>query len=237
MKTYFRLLSFSKPIGKFAVPYLIFALLYVFFSTSVLALLGPLLNTLFSFGTKTPSLANTQHLSYFNVSGWFNYYLNYYVITYGKWGALKFVCAVMIIAVFLGNIFRYFSQRTMENLRIYTLLRIRKAVFKSVMHLHLGYFNNERKADIISKIASEVQIVQYSVTGTLQVIFKEPIQLIAFLLVLFVISVKLTLISLLVIPIAGFIISRIVKSLKAQASAAQDSYANMVSYLDEALTG
>src|ERR1700749_616961 len=211
MKTYFRLLSFSKPIGKFAVPYLIFALLYVFFSTSVLALLGPLLNTLFSFtGTKAPSLANTQHLSYLNVSGWFNYYLNYYVITYGKWGALKFVCVVMIIAVFLGNLFRYFSQRTMENLRIYTLLKIRKAVFKSVMHLHLGYFNNERKGDIISKIASEVQIVQYSVTGTLQVIFKEPIQLIAFLIVLFVISVKLTLISLLVIPIAGFIISRIV---------------------------
>ena len=238
MKTYFRLLSFSKPIGKFAVPYLIFTLLYVFFSTSVLALLGPLLNTLFSFtGSKAPSLVRPQHLSYLNVSGWFNYYLNYYVITYGKWGALKFVCVIMITAVFLGNLFRYFSQRTMENLRIYTLLKIRKAVFKSVMHLHLGYFNNERKGDIISKIASEVQIVQYSVTGTLQVIFKEPIQLIAFLIMLFLISVKLTLISLLVIPVAGFIISRIVKSLKAQASAAQDSYANMVSYLDEALTG
>jgi len=105
------------------------------------------------------------------------------------------------------------------------------------MNLHLGFFSNERKGDIISKVASDVQVVQYSVTGTLQVVFKEPLQLIAYIVMLFLISAKLTFYSLLVIPVSAFIISRIVKRLKSQAIAAQETYGNMISYLDEALSG
>ncbi|RYY36226.1 MAG: ABC transporter ATP-binding protein [Sphingobacteriaceae bacterium] len=239
MKTYFRLLSFAKPIEKFAIPYIFFTILYVVFSTSVLALLIPLLNTLFDNGcvSNTTTATTAKNLSMFDLKGWFDYYLQHFIQTKGKWGALQFVCIIIIIAAFLGNLFRYLSQRIMESLRIHTLLNIRKAVFNNVINLHLGYFSNERKGNIISKIASEVQVVQFSVTGTLQVIFKEPLQLIAFLITLFSISVKLTLISLLVVPIAGLIIARIVKRLKSQATEAQNSYANMVSYLDESLTG
>ncbi|GAA4334357.1 ABC transporter ATP-binding protein [Mucilaginibacter gynuensis] len=241
MKTYFRLLSFAKPIEKFAIPYILFTLLYVVFSTSVLGLLGPLLNTLFHVGAcKCDPQAipvKASDISTFDVSGWFKYYTNHFIALYGEWGALKFVCGVIVCAVFLGNIFRYLSQRIMESLRIHTLLKIRKAVFDNVMNLHMGYFSNERKGDIMSKIASEVQTVQFSVTGTLQVVFKEPLLLIGYLIWLFVISAKLTLISLLIIPIAGFFISRIVKKLRSQAVAAQNSYANMISYLDEALSG
>ncbi|MGZ3755146.1 MAG: ABC transporter ATP-binding protein [Mucilaginibacter sp.] len=239
MKTYFRLLSFAKPIEKFAIPYIICTLLYVVFSTSVLALLGPLLNTLFSTDNPTstvivqkgpaPSILHSTEL--------FKYYMQYYKNIYGAWGELKFVCGVIIAFVFLGNFFRYLSQRTMENLRVHTLLNLRKTVFNNVMDLHLGYFNNERKGDIISKVSSDVQVVQFSVTATLQVIFKEPATMIAYLVALFLISTKLTLYSLLIIPVSAFIISRIVKRLKAQAIAGQKSYANMISYLDEALTG
>ncbi|SPZ92964.1 Putative multidrug export ATP-binding/permease protein SAV1866 [Sphingobacterium multivorum] len=74
-------------------------------------------------------------------------------------------------------------------------------------------------------------------TGTLQVVFKEPLQLIAYIVMLFNISAQLTFFSLLVIPVSAFLISRIVKNLKSQAHAAQESYGNMISYLDEALSG
>ena len=240
MKTYFRLLSFAKPIEKFAIPYIIFTLLYVVFSTSVLGLLSPLLNTLFHVGGAADAKAaviNVKDIHAYDVSAWFKYYTSHFIKLYGEWGALKFVCTVIVVAVFLGNICRYLSQRIMESLRIHTLLKIRKAVFDNVMRLHMGYFSNERKGDIMSKIASEVQTVQFSVTGTLQVVFKEPLMLIGYLVWLFIISVKLTLISLLIIPVAGFLISRIVKKLRSQAVAAQNSYANMISYLDEALSG
>lgn len=235
MKTYFRLLSFAKPIEKFAIPYIICTLLYVIFSSTVFALLTPLLNTLFATnGAATPI---THQPGFWDVTGWFKYYMQYFIHRYGPLGALQFICATIIVTIFLGNLFRYLSARTMENLRVHTLLNLRRRVFNNVMDLQLGYFNNERKGDIISKIASDVQVVQFSVTATLQVIFKEPMQLMVFLVLLFIYSVKLTLFSLLVVPVSGFIISKIVKKLKSQAVSAQQTYGNMISYLDESLQG
>lgn len=239
MKTYFRLLSFAKPIEKFAIPYIITTIFSIIFGTLNLALLAPLLQTLFS-GKQTT--CNTDQVSsvkpqLFDIMGSFKYYINYAIEHYGAWGALQYVCGAIIISALLANLFRYLSQRTMENLRVHTLLNLRKAVFNNVMDLHLGFFNNERKGDIISKVASDVQVVQYTVTATLQVVFKEPITLVVYMAVLFNISPKLTLFSLLIIPLSAFVISRIVKSLKAQAIASQQTYGNMISYLDEALSG
>jgi subfamily B ATP-binding cassette protein MsbA len=234
MKTYFRLLSFAKPIERFAIPYVIFTLLGVIFNTLNLALLAPLLMTLFKAESTTPL---REPESWSDILGYFNYYAQQASITYGPFGALQLVCGVIIASVLLGNVFRYFSQRIMENLRIHTLLNLRKTVFNNVMNLHVGYFSNQRKGDIIAKIASDVQVVQFSVTGTLQVVFKEPLQLIAYVFMLFAISFKLTIFAILVIPISAFVISKIVKRLKEQASQAQHLFGIMISYLDEALTG
>ncbi len=189
MKTYFRLLSFAKPIGKFAVPYIFTTIFTVIFSTLNLVLLVPLLNTIFFSKQGSAAIAPAAiRPSIFHALDFFKYYMNFYIYNYGPWGALKFVCATIVVSVLLGNFFRYLSQRIMENLRVHTLLNFRRAVFNNVMNLHLSYFSNERKGDIISKIASDVQVVQYSVTGTLQVVFKEPLQLIAYMVALFIIS-------------------------------------------------
>lgn len=235
MKTYFRLLSFAKPIEKFAIPYVICTLITVVFSTLNLALLAPLLHTLFNTGEATVEAIKPE--SYADILAWFNYYASMANEQLGAYGALKYVCIVIVISVFISNLFRYFCQRIMENFRIHTLLKLRRAVFDNVMDLHVGYFTGQRKGDIVSKVASDVQVVQYSVTGTLQVVFKEPLQLIAYIVMLFNISAKLTFFSLLVIPISAFFIARIVKNLKSQARSAQESYGNMISYLDEALSG
>ncbi len=235
MKTYFRLLSFAKPIGKYAIPYIIFTFFAVLFGTLNLALLAPLLNTLFS--QHDAAEAVTKPGSPFDVFRMLNYYSSLAHERYGLERTLLFVCVTIVTSVLLGNVFRYFSERTIENLRINTLLNLRRSVFDNIMGLHLGFFNNERKGEIISKVASDVQVVQYTVTGTLQVIFKEPLTLIVYLVLLFIISYKLTLLSMLVIPVSGLIISRIVKRLKQQAIESHISYGNMISYLDEALAG
>jgi subfamily B ATP-binding cassette protein MsbA len=235
MKTYFRLLSFAKPINKFAFPYIFCTLLSVVFSTLNLALLAPLLDTLFD---KNPAKEiSPMPDSYFEIFKVFKHYTTTISVQYGALASLEFVCLGIATSVLLGNLFRYFADRTMESLRIQTLLNLRKTVFNNVMDLHLGYFSNERKGDIISKVASDVQVVQYTVTGTLQVLFKEPATLLSFLVMLFLISYKLTLISMLVIPVAGLIISRIVRRLKEQATASHQTYGMMISYLDEALNG
>ena len=235
MKTYFRLLSFAKPIEKYAIPYIVFTILAILFGTLNLALLAPLLNVLFNQHGITNLPPKPEH--FLDIFKSFNYYSSLAASKYGVYRTLQIVCLIIVISVFLGNIFKYFADRVMENLRIHTLLNLRKAVFDNVMNLHLGFFSSQRKGNIISKIASDVQVVQYSVTGTLQVIFKEPLTLITYLLMLFIISYKLTLVSMLIIPVSAFIISKIVRKLKQQAIASHESYGTMISYLDEALNG
>ncbi|WP_298716160.1 ABC transporter transmembrane domain-containing protein [Chitinophaga sp.] len=195
----------------------------VVFGTLNLALVAPLLTTLFKQPAAGETVAVATPLpaeppSAFDLIAFMNYYAQKFNDDFGLMTTLKYVCAVIVISVIISNIFKYLGERTMENLRIHTLLNLRKSVFNNVMSLDIAYFNNERKGDIISKVASDVQVVQFSVTSTLQVVFKEPLQLIAYLVMLFMISVKLTLFSMLVIPVAGWLISRIVKRLKAQAA-------------------
>jgi len=233
MKIYFRLLSFAKPIEKFAIPYFILTLLSIIFNTLNYALLAPLLKAIFDPADKLLD----KPANWWNPITDLNYFAQQANLQYGTSGALKFICVAIVVSVLLSNVFRYFSQRIMENLRIFTLLNLRRTVFNNVMNLHLGYFNNERKGDILSKISADVQVVQFSVTGTLQVAFKEPFQLLFYLVTLFVISVKLTLFSMLIIPISAFVISRIVKRLREQAKESQQTYSNMISNLDEALSG
>lgn len=235
MKTYFRLLSFAQPIARFAFPYIICTVLGVIFNTLNLALLVPLLSTLFN--NREGGVLIEKPENAFDIPNQLNYYAQQANLTYGPHGALQIVCGVIVLSVLLSNVFKYFSQRIMENLRIHTLLKLRKTVFDSVMSLHVGYFNNQRKGDIIAKIASDVGVVQFSVTGTLQVVFKEPLQLLAYVFMLFATSVKLTLFAILVIPVSAFLISKIVKRLKEQAALAQHYFGLMISYLDEALTG
>src|SRR5690606_35595512 len=235
MKTYFRLLSFAKPIEKFAIPYVLCMILTVVFATLNLALLAPLLTTLFNSGSDAELVPKPE--SWMDPVGYLTYYSQQAVDTYGTLGALKIVCATIVTSVLLSNVFRYLSQRIMENLKIHTLLNLRRTVFNNVMDLHTGYFNNQRKGDIISKISADVQVVQFSVTATMQVIFKEPRQLLAYLFMLFAISAKLTLFSILVIPVSAFFISLIVKKLKRQATKSQQLYGQMISLLDEALSG
>jgi len=206
----------------------------VVFSTLNLALLAPLLHTLFN--SENYEVVNRPE-QWHDVLGYFNYYAYQANLQYGPYGALQWVSVAIIVSVFLSNVFRYLSQRIMENLRIRTLQNLRRTVFNSVMGMHLGFFSDQRKGDIISKVASDVQVVQFSVTSTLQVVFKEPLQLLAYLVMLLIISVKLTSFAVLVIPISAYVISRIVKRLKRQATQAQQVFGNMISYLDEALSG
>lgn len=235
MKTYFRLLSFAKPIEKFAIPYIITTLLAVLFGVLNLTLLSPLFGVMMSDETTKQTSITKTAASNFDITGKFQEFVNHSMTVNGPEKTLTYMCLVIVVSVLLSNIFKYFSQRTMEDLRVHTLLNLRKTVFNNVMNLHVGYFNNERKGDIIAKVSSDVQVVQFTVTNTLQVVFKEPLTLIFYIVALLSISVKLTLFSLMVIPVSAFIISKIVKRLKQQAKESHESFAKMIGFLDEAL--
>ena len=127
MKTYFRLISFAKPIEKYAIPYILCTLIMVIFSTLNLALLAPLLHTLFNAKDAVVEVVEKPE-SVTDLMGYFNYFAYDLNNRLGPYEALKYICIVIVISVFISNLFRYLSQRVMENLRIHTLLNLRKSV-------------------------------------------------------------------------------------------------------------
>jgi subfamily B ATP-binding cassette protein MsbA len=240
MKIYFRLLSFAKPIQKFAIPYIIFTLFHIIFGLVNFTILIPIFNLLFDVQheeklnliTSLPDFSFS--IEYFTNT--FYYLMHVSVVNYGKMGALYFVSAILFGSVFLSNFFRYLSQIVLEDLRIHTLLNLRKTVFNRVIELHLGFFSNERKGDIMSKISNDVQTVQASITSSLVTFFKEPMTIIIYFIALFKLSVPLTIFTIFFIPVTGLIIAAIVKRLKVIVNDASVSMGVMLSILDESLT-
>ena len=203
-------------------------------------LIMPLLNTLFVEDqllepvTALPSFAlNTDY---------FRSLVNFLIYRvfgtdYSKMDVLIFLSVFIILMSFLSNLFRYLGQRVMETMRVRSLQRLRNRVYDNVMGLHVGYFNNERKGDIISKISSDVQVVQFCITNTLLVAFRDPFMIVGFLIALVMISWKLTIFSVIFLPVVALVIGSIVKRLRKSATAAQERFADMVSLMDESLTG
>lgn len=240
MKIYWRLFSFARPIRRYAIPYFICVLLHAVFNTFNFVMIIPILDTLFS-GDKMLEVVTTAPRFALDMD-FFDQMINYclyriYGTQYDVMSVLMLLSAFIVVSVLLSNVFRYFAQRTIENLRINTLETMRNQVYDNVMDLNVGFFSNERKGDIISKISSDVTVVQYCVTSTLQVLFREPFLIFGYLFALIKISWELTIFTALFLPVTALIIGTIVKRLRHKAKTAQETFGEMVSLLDESLSG
>ncbi len=240
LKTYLRLLGYARPIRSFIGPYLVFSLLHVLFGLFNFAMLIPVLDVLFNSGNPmlvAPATPPAPSFSAEYVTGTFNYYLYQQIAAHGKMGALYFVCGALVVSVLLSNIFRYLSIIISEATRARMVRNLRTSVYNHVLSLHLGYFSNERKGDILSRITADVTEVEVSITETVTALLKEPPTLIAYFYTLILISPELTLFTLILLPLSGAIIGIISKQLRRTARAAQESLGMMVSLVEEALGG
>lgn len=240
MKTYLRLLTFAKPIEKYAIPYFFFTLVYAVFNVFNFVMLIPILETLFNSNGMMESI--TQMPKFELKAEFLMEFVNFLLYKiYGTGYTISQVLVALsvfvVTSVFISNIMRYFAQRTVENFRIHTLEKLRNGVFTNVMNLHVGFFSNERKGDVIAKITSDVQVVQFCITNTLQVLFREPFLLISYFVALIGISGKLTVFTILVLPISAIIIWFIIKKLRYAAQRSQETFGDMVSCIDESLSG
>lgn len=241
MKTYWRLLSFVRPLGPFISIYFILSLLYALFGALNLTLVIPLLDVLFS--KVKPDLS--EHLPYiqefsFSIDyfvHYFKYQLKLIVKNYPATVALQFVCVTVAVSVLLANTFRYFQMRMKEQLRAKMSERLRDAMFNNLVNQHVGYYSDQRKGDIISRASNDAFMVEYTITGSLALFIKEPLFIVFYFAVLFYNSVELTLFSITVIPIIGSLIAIIAKSLKKKAHGLQDSQGKLLSILDEVISG
>jgi ATP-binding cassette, subfamily B, bacterial MsbA len=237
MKTYWRILSYARPLGRFIGPYFITSLLASLFGVINLALIQPLLVVLFSQvpQTSTPLTSDMGFGEY--IVTWGQNYLRDLAQNSGKIKALYVVCAVIILSVFVSNIFRYISVRVIERFKAHTVAQLRQAVFDNAVQLDLSFFSNERKGDLISRITTDVQEIENSVGRGFSALFKELFTLIFYFVSLFMMSVKLTFFTLIIIPISGTIIGLLSKKLKESAVEVQQRLSNIISILDEIFGG
>lgn len=238
MKIYFKLLAFAKPYSRFVPKYAVLAILAVVFGLLNFTLLIPLLNVIFEKVEVTQEVAKPDfalNLEY--AKNMFNYYFNQIFKLYGQSGALKFVCGVIVVSVFLANVFKYWSQRVLTNMRTYVVKNIRESLFKKITQLHVGYFQDQRKGDLMSSLSNDVNEIENSVVSSVQVVFREPLMIIGYIILLFTMSVKLTLFTLIVLPISGLIITTISRKLRKQAKTGQELLGNILSIIEETISG
>ena len=241
-KTYFRLLGFAKPLSRYTIPYFVFAALHALFNTFNYAMIIPILNAMFNADggfVFTPVYVLPEIT--INEDGLNTVVSFIYTHFFGEeFVQMKFLAmlgGVLVCMNFFSNLFRYAAAMTVESLRINTLRRMRNEMFSRVANMNVGYFSNQRKGDIMSKITQDVMVVQYCITNTLQVAFRDPLLIIGYMTLMIGISWQLSLFAVLFLPIVGLVIGRIVKRLRHPAKRGQERMADLVSVVEESLSG
>jgi len=238
MKTFLRLLSFAKPYGRYWPTYLIISLFSMFFGIFNFALVAPIVRIIFS----PDAIVQQMTLPDFSISvdyftTLFQYFLTKIMIKSSLLNGLLFVCIFMIIMSFFSNLSNYLSQRILVSIRTKLMYNLRKALFLKISKLHIGYFHEKRKGDILSSVSNDVTEVQNTVANTFHILFRDPLMIIGFLGALFYMSPQLTLFTLLALPITTFAIARVVRSLKKGAVITQSLMGRIISHFEEAISG
>ncbi|MDD3272526.1 MAG: ABC transporter transmembrane domain-containing protein [Bacteroidales bacterium] len=238
MNTFKRLLAYARPHRYYWPLYLILSVLGLAFSLVNFALFKPLLVVVFN--PETLRIVESKpefSMSIEYINDIFQYYLGNVMSSHGILRGLAFVCVMLIIFTFLAGVIKYMSQRVIVRVRVTIMQRIREDLFRKISSLHIGYFTDKRKGDILSSISNDVTEVQNSVANSFHVIFRDPLQVLGFLAALIYMSPKLTVITLVTLPVSAFIITRITRSLRRGAIDTQMYIGRILSQFEEAISG
>ena len=196
----------------------------------------PFLNVLFDQTIETPALVEFDW-SVESVKDIFNYHLVNVINTYGKSSALLYLSAFIMAAIFLKTGFWYTSKLAMINIRYGIIRDLRNSLYNKITRLSLGFYSDEHKGDVMSRMTNDVNEVETSVLRSFDVIFKDPITLIASMVLLVYMSPKLTVFVLIMLPISGGIVGRIGSSLRKKSTVVQSKLGSLMSLIEETLGG
>jgi subfamily B ATP-binding cassette protein MsbA len=237
MKIYFRILRYSPNVVSKLIQFFVYSVLGVVFNAIYIGLTKPMMEVLFDQNKNVVIPSEPQFsFSVAYAKQLFDYY-SLKIVAQGREEALLYVCVAIVVFVFLSNLFRYMERMRASRIKVDVVKNMRVHVFSQVSNLHIGFFNDQRKGDLISRFTNDIAEVENSIVNTLKSVLKEPITLIVFIALLFSISVKLTLFTLIVLPVTGGLIGGIIKLLKKQARQSQETMGRIVNILDEVFSG
>lgn len=232
MKRYSRVFSYLAQYKGKVVLYFVFIILSIIFGLASFGMLKPFFdliflknNELLSKPADNATLEQIRLWAANKISG------------YNELQMLGIICVVLIIAIMLKNLFLYLSFYVLNPLKNKIVNTIREDLYAKILKLPIGYFTEQRKGDLISRITNDVSEVEGSLIGALEGWIRDPLQIIITFGALLFISPQLTMAILVAIPVVGFILGRISRSLKKQSNAAAIKQGESLSVLDETLNG
>ncbi|MGI2299316.1 ABC transporter ATP-binding protein [Candidatus Cardinium hertigii] len=242
MRTYSRILDYAGPWRRCALYYFFAILLSIFFGLATYGLVIPLLKILFNQEELNRLLLDQQcfpkpYLDIHYLTKLFNYCFISIIIYQGKIHALFWLAFLFMLSNAISGFFRYIADVTMAKIRINLVHNLRLALFKHILVLPTQYFTHQKKGDLIARITVDIQEIEHVISDTLRVFLKEPTQLFCYIAVLFYISPKLSLFTLLFLPIAGWAIAEIIQSLRKWTDQTQKSLGNLMNVTEETISG
>jgi ATP-binding cassette, subfamily B, bacterial MsbA len=235
MRKYSMVFAYLKDYKLSLFSYIICTILSILFGVASLFMMFPVLEVLFLGKQKESAIARaTNSNSFFSalklkVTNW--------VSTGNPLELLTTVCILIIIFIILKNLFLYLANRSLMPVKNKVSTRFRIDIFNKVLSLPIGYFTEQRKGDLMQRMTGDVGQVEGSVLGALEGWVKDPLTILVNLTFLFLINAKLTVIILLLIPVMGFLIGRVGRSLKRPSGIIAQKSGESISILDETLSG
>jgi ATP-binding cassette, subfamily B, bacterial MsbA len=234
MRKYSLVFAYLKDYKLAIASYIICTLLSIVFGVASLGMLFPFLQVLFD---KDNAIAPVTRSTGFSPFGWLKERVGELVNNGDQMHTLAMVCLLIIISIVLKNLFLYLASRSLMPVKNKVSTRFRIDIFNKVLSLPIGYFTEQRKGDLMQRMTGDVGQVEGSVLGALEGWVKDPLQIIINLIVLFTINAELTIIILFFIPIMGFFIGRLGRTLKRPSGIVAQKSGESISILDETLGG
>lgn len=213
--------------------------LYALFGTIGMVMIFPVLKVLFGNEEKITELPKYEGIVHIDdyLNDTLFYYVNHFSETYGANYALLLTVSLVVITFLFKNLFGYLGLQHLTKVKTGVLRDLREKMFKKIIDLSVPYYSEKRKGDVMARMLGDINEVQNSFFMVLELIVKEPLTILFSLIAMINISWKLTLFVFVFIPISGFIISKIGKSLKGKSARAQEENGYLISVVEETLTG
>ncbi len=236
MRKYLRILAYIRPFKGAALLNVLFNLLVILFSLVSFVMLIPFLNLLFGI-EKLVETPPEFSLSPEVLMESLNYYISKIIITRGEVQALIFICLFLLGTFFFRNLFRFLAMYFLAKVRIGALRDIRNDLYSKLLILPLSFYSSQKKGDIIARITTDVQEIEHSIMNYLEMIIRDPVTIIAYYVTLMVMSPQLTLFVTILLPITGYIIGRIGRSLRKESKIGQAQFAGLLAIIEETISG
>lgn len=232
MKKYSRIFSYLKQFRSQIVLYFICIILSIVFSVVSLGMLAPFFDLIF-LGDNAGMVPKADS----PLTAYLRNLLLTLVGNLNPKAVLAFICVIIVSSILLKNLFLYLSFNILNPIKNRIVNTLRSELYNKILGLPIGYFTEKRKGDLISRITNDVSEVEVSLVGALEGWIRDPLTILINFAVLFYISPQLTLAILICIPLVGFILGRISRSLKKQSNEAAVKLGESLSVLDETLNG